>query len=251
LDKIKTILISQPQPRDEKNHYHELAERNNLKIDFRPFIHVEGVPVKEIRKERINILDHTAVILTSRNAVDHFFRVCKEMRVNVPDSMKYFCVSQSVANYLQKYIVYRKRKIFYGEKTFDSLMTQIKKNSKEKFFVPLSDMHNNKIPDTLTKHKIKFTKSVFYKTVCSDLSDLKDVFYDVLVFFSPTGIKSLFANFPDFKQNSTKIATFGANTLKAAEAAGLRVDIAAPNPESPSMVMALEKYIREYNKGKK
>ncbi len=173
------------------------------------------------------------------------------MRVSVPDTMKYFCVSQSVANYLQKYIVYRKRKIFYGEKNFDNLLLQIRKNNKEKYFIPLSDMHNNKIPELLTQHKIKFTKSIFYKTVCSDLSDLKDVFYDILVFFSPTGIKSLFANFPDFQQNSTKIATFGDTTLKAAEDAGLRVDIAAPNPESPSMVMALDKYIREFNKSKK
>ena len=250
MEKIKSILISQPPPKD-KTHYHELAEKNNLKIDFRPFIHVEGVSVKEIRKERINILDHTAVIMTSRNAVDHFFRVCEDMRITVPDSMKYFCVSQSVANYLQKYIVYRKRKIFYGDKTFESLFSQIKKNHKEKFFIPLSDMHNNKIPELLKQHKIHFTKSVFYKTVCSDLSDLKDVFYDILVFFSPTGIKSLFANFPDFTQNSTKIATFGKTTQQAAEDAGLRVDIAAPNPESPSMVMALDKYIREFNKSRK
>ncbi len=250
MEKIKSILISQPAPAD-KSPYHELAMKNNLKIDFRPFIYVEGMPVKEIRRNRINILDHSAVILTSKKAADHFFRVSAEMRVNIPDSMKYFCVSQSIANYLQKYIVYRKRKIFYGDKTFQSLMSLILKNNKEKFFVPLSDMHKNEIPTLLEKHKINFTKAVLYRTVCSDLSDLKDVYYDVLVFFSPTGIKSLFYNFPDFAQNSTKIATFGKSTAQAAKEAGLRIDIEAPNPEAPSMVMALDKYISKYNKNNK
>lgn len=248
--KIKSILISQPEPAD-KSHYHDLAQKNNLKIDFRPFIHIEGVPVKEVRKERINLLDYSAVIFTSKTAVNHFFRISEEMRVSIPDSMKYFCVSQSIANYLQKYIVYRKRKIFYGDKTFNSLLNLIMKNNKESFFVPLSDMHNDEIPSLLRENKIKFTKAVLYRTVCSDLSDLKDIYYDVLVFFSPTGIKSLLTNFPDFKQNNTKIATFGHSTAKAAKEAGLRIDIEAPKPEAPSMVMALDKYIYEFNKGHK
>ncbi|MCD6202002.1 MAG: uroporphyrinogen-III synthase [Bacteroidales bacterium] len=250
MGKIKSILISQPAPAD-KSPYYNLATKNNLKIDFRPFIHVEGIPVKEVRKKRINILDHSAVILTSKTAADHFFRVSEAMRVNIPDTMKYFCVSQSIANYLQKYIVYRKRKIFFGDRTFQSLISLIQKNNKEKFFIPLSDMHKNEIPTLLDKHKINYTKAILYRTVCSDLSDLKDVYYDVLVFFSPTGIKSLFHNFPDFQQNSTKIATFGQSTAQAAKEAGLRIDIKAPKPEAPSMVMALDKYISEYNKNNK
>ncbi len=247
MEKIKNILISQPAP-DDKSPYHELAEKNNLKIDFRPFIYVEGVPVKEVRKHRISISDHTAVILTSKKAADHFFRISSEMRVTISDDMKYFCVSQSIANYLQKYIVYRKRKIFYGGNTFRSLLNLIVKNNKEKYFVPLSDMHKNEIPVLLEKHSINYTKAILYRTVCSDLSDLKDVYYDVLVFFSPTGIESLFHNFPDFKQNNTKIATFGNHTAKEALSHGLRIDIEAPNPKAPSMVMALDNYIREYNK---
>ena len=248
--KIKSILISQPPPAD-KSHYHELAEKHNLKIDFRPFIHVESVPAREIRKERINILDHSAVIFTSKTAINHFFRITEEMRVTIPDSMKYFCTSESVAYYLQKYIVFRKRKIFYGKKSFEDLLGVILKNGKENFLVPLSDAHNDQIPKLLDKHKIKYTKAVLYKTVCSDLSDLKEVFYDVLVFFSPTGIKSLFYNFPDFKQNKTKIAVFGQHTAKAASDEGLRIDIQAPNPKAPSMVMALDQYIQEFNKNNK
>lgn len=248
--KIKSILISQPPPAD-KSPYHELAEKHNLKIDFRPFIHVESVPAREIRKERINILDHSAVIFTSKTAINHFFRITEEMRVTIPDSMKYFCTSESVAYYLQKYIVFRKRKIFYGKKSFEDLLGVILKNGKENFFVPLSDAHNNQIPKLLDKHKIKYTKAVLYKTVCSDLSDLKEVFYDVLVFFSPTGIKSLFYNFPDFKQNNTKIAVFGQHTAKAASDESLKIDIQAPNPKAPSMVMALDQYIQEFNKNNK
>jgi len=245
--KIKSILVSQPAPAD-KSPYHELAEKHHLKIDFRPFIHVESVPAREIRKERINILDHSAVIFTSKTAINHFFRITEEMRVSVPDSMKYFCVTESVAYYLQKYIVYRKRKIFHGDKSFQNLLDIILKNGKEKFLVPLSDAHNDEIPKLLNKHRIKYTKATLYKTVCSDLSDLKDVFYDILVFFSPTGIRSLLYNFPDFKQNNTKIATFGPTTAQAAKKEGLRIDIQAPNPKAPSMVMALDHYIQIFNK---
>jgi uroporphyrinogen-III synthase len=248
--KIKSILVSQPAPAD-KSPYHEIAVKHNLKIDFRPFIHVVGVPAREIRKKRINILDHTAVIFTSKTAIDHFFRICEEMRVTIPDSMKYFCVTNSVAFYLQKYIVYRKRKIFHGDKTFESLLDIILKNGKEKFLVPLSEAHNDDIPKLLRQKKLKFTKAILYKTVCSDLSDLKDVYYDVLVFFSPTGIRSLFHNFPDFEQNATKIAVFGPTTAQAAKKEGLRIDIEAPNPKAPSMVMALDQYVLDFNKKNK
>ncbi len=246
--KVKTILVSQPKPESERSPYFDLMERCNVKIDFRPFIHIEGVPGKEFRKERINILDYKAVIFTSRNAVDHFFRICEELRITVPDSMKYFCISESTAYYLQKYVVYRKRKIFHGKLKFSDLIDVINKHSQEKFLLPCSDIHKQEIPEILDKNNIDFDKAVLYKTVCSDLSDLKDVNYDVLVFFSPSGIKSLFQNFPEFEQNSTRIAVFGPTTAKAAEDAKLRIDISAPQPEAPSMSMALEHYIKKMNK---
>jgi len=246
--KIKKILVSQPQPENEKSPYHELAEKNNLKIDFRPFIQVEGVSAKDFRKARIDILAHSAVIFTSKTAVDHFFRICEETRLTVPDSMKYFCVSEAIAFYLQKYIVYRKRKIFFGKGRIQDLMDVITRHKDEKFLVPLSDAHKRDIPKILEKNKIKFTKAILYRTVSSDLSDLSDVNYDVLVFYSPSGIKSLIHNFPEFKQNDTKIASFGTATAKAVKDAGLRLDIQAPMPEAPSMTMALELFIKEHNK---
>ena len=249
--KIKKILVSQPKPSNEKSPFFDLAEKNNLKIDFRQFIQIEGVSVKEFRQTRIRILDHTAVLFTSKKAIDHFYRIAEEMRISIPDSMKYFCVSQNIALYLQKYIVYRKRKIFHGKGRFEDLMDLIVKNRGEKFLCPLSDTHQDNIPALLKKHKINFTKAVFYKTVCSDLSDLATKDYDILVFYSPTGIKSLIHNFPDFNQNSTLIASFGATTAKAVKQAGLRLDIEAPNPKAPSMTMALEDYIVEYNKNNK
>ena len=246
--KIKKILVSQPEPENGKSPYFDLATQNNLKIDFRPFIHVEGVSAKDFRQERINILDHSAVIFTSKTSIDHFFRIAEDMRVAVPDTMKYFCVSESIAHYLQKYIVYRKRKIFYGKGRFEDLMDLILKNKSERFLCPLSDMHKAEIPDLLDKGKIHYSKAILYRTVCSDLSDLTTEDYDILVFFSPTGIKSLLHNFPQFKQNNTLIASFGPTTAEAVRDAGLRLDIEAPNPKAPSMTMALEQYIREYNK---
>jgi len=244
-------LVSQPKPESEKSPYFELAKRNNLKIDFRPFIQVEGVPSKDFRQTRIDILDHTAVIFTSRTAVDHFFRICEDLKVHVPDSFKYFCISESTAYYLQKYIVYRKRKIFYGKKRFDELLEIILKHSEEKYLLPLSDIHKQDIPKSLEKYKIQFTKAILYRTVSSDLSDLSNVNYDVLVFFSPSGVKSLLQNFPDFTQNDTKIASFGPSTAKAVNDAGLRLDIQAPLPQAPSMTMALEQYIKKHNKNNK
>lgn len=246
--KIKKILVSQPKPNTDKSPYFDLAEKNNLKIDFRPFIHVEGISAKEFRKERINILDFNALIFTSRTAINHFFRVAEELKVTVPDTMKYFCISESTAFYLQKYIVYRKRKIFYGNGKFDDLMELVKKSSSLKFLVPLSDIHKQEIPDKLTTAKINYTKAILYRTVSSDLSDLKDVNYDVLVFFSPSGVASLYQNFPDFEQKNTKIAAFGPTTQKAVEEAGLKLDIKAPTPQSPSMTMALEAFIKKSKK---
>jgi uroporphyrinogen-III synthase len=228
-----------------------LAEKYNLKIDFRPFIQVEGIPTKDFRQERINILEHSAVIFTSRTAIDHFFRVCEELRITVPDEMKYFCISESTAFYLQKYIVYRKRKIFFGEKRFEDLMDIIVKHKSEKFLIPLSDIHKQSIPALLDKNKIKYTKAILYRTVSSDLSDLADVNYDILAFYSPSGIASLFQNFPDFEQNNTIIAAFGPTTSKAVKDANLRLDIQAPMPQAPSMTMALDQFIKKFNKENK
>lgn len=248
--KVKSILVSQPKPETDKSPYFDLAKKCNVKIDFRPFIHVEGIPAAEFRKDRINIAEHTAVILTSKNAVDHFFRICQEMRVSIPDTLKYFCISESTAYYLQKYVVYRKRKIFHGKQTFLDLIDVIKKHKEEKFLLPCSDKHKEEVPEVLDQLNINYTKAIIYKTVCSDLSDLADVNYDVLVFFSPSGIKSLFQNFPKFKQNKTRIAAFGPTTAKAVKEAGLKLDIHAPMPAAPSMTMALEQYITKVNKGK-
>ena len=246
--KIKKILVSQPEPRSDKSPYFELAEKNNVKIDFRPFIHVEPIETKEFRQQRINILDHTAVIFTSKTAIDHFFRVANEIRITIPDSMKYFCTSESIAHYLQKYIVYRKRKIFFGKGKFADLMEVLEKHKGEKFIVPLSEQHKIEIPEMLTKNKLKYTIAILYRTVSSDLSDLSMINYDVLVFFSPSGIVSLLKNFPEFEQNETIIASFGNSTARAVREAGLRLDLQAPLPEAPSMTMALDLFIKEYNK---
>jgi uroporphyrinogen-III synthase len=248
--KLKTILISQPAPTDEKSPYHELAQKHSLKIDFRAFINVEAVPAQEFRQERINILDHTAIILTSRNSVDHFFRMCKEMRITVPESMKYFCVSESVAYYVQKYIVYRKRKVFIGKQTFANLMDVIKKHKDEKYLVPCSDIQKGEIPALLDKANVKYTNAVFYRTVASDLSDLRGLKYDMLVFFSPGGIESLKKNFPKFKQEDVFIAAFGPTTAKAVRENGLRLDLEAPLPEAPSMTGAIELFIKRQAKKK-
>src|SRR6056297_3479585 len=247
--KVKKILVSQPKPENGKSPFFDLAEKYDLKVDFRPFIHVEGIPSKEFRKTRINILDHTAIIFKSRKAIDHFFRIAEELRVNVPDSMKYFCTSEATAYYLQKYIVYRKRKIFYGNGNFNDLINVMKKHKSESFLVPLSDIHKQQIPDLLDKAGFKYTKAILYRTVSSDLSDLKDVNYDILVFFSPSGIQSLLQNFPNFDQKETRIACFGPSTAKAVKDAGLRLDIQAPTSKAPSMTMALELYIKKQNKG--
>ncbi len=249
--KLKTILVSQPAPTDERSPYFELAKKYKLKFDFRPFIEVQGVDGQEFRQERITILDHTAVMFTSRNAVDHFFRMSKELRITIPETMKYFCVSESVAYYLQKYIVYRKRKVFIGKQTFADLMDVIKKHKSERYLLPCSDIQQGEIPAMLDKASIKYTNAVFYRTVACDLTDLKDLTYDMLVFFSPGGIESLKKNFPKFKQGTTYIAAFGPTTAKAVIDHGLRLDLQAPLPEAPSMTGAIELFIKREDKKKK
>ncbi|WP_044173152.1 uroporphyrinogen-III synthase [Flectobacillus major] len=247
LTKVSSILVSQARPTDEKSPYFELAKRYNIKVDFRPFIEIQGVSFKDFRKQKINILDHTAIIFTSRNAVDHFFRICKEARIEVPADMKYFCITEQTAIYLQKYIVIRKRKIFSGQKTAADLLELIKKHKTEKFLFPCSDKRRNDIPEFMGTNDLHLTEAVMYETVSADLSDLEDVYYDILAFFSPSGIKSLFENFPDFKQNKTRMAAFGPTTAKAVTDAGLILDIQAPLPNAPSMSGALELYIKKVN----
>lgn len=248
---IKTILVSQPKPEGSKSPYFDLASKYNLKIDFRSFIQVEGVPVQEFRKQKVNIPDYSAVILTSKTAIDHFFRIAEETRYEVPDTMKYFCISEAVAYYLQKYVTYRKRKIFFGKQTILDLVDVLKKNKKEKFLLPCTDILRDKIPETLTENDIDFTKAVLYRTVAADLSDLEDVYYDMLVFYSPAGLESLFKNFPSFKQNKTLIAAFGPTTADAVVKHNLRLDLHAPQPNAPSMTGAIENFVKEYNKNNK
>lgn len=246
--KVKSILVSQPEPKVENSPYFEIQQKFKLKMDFRPFIHVEGISAKEIRQQKIDLNNFSSIILTSKNSVDHFFRVAEEMRYKVPEDLKYFCQSEAIAYYLQKYVVYRKRKIYVGQKDFADMSACIKKFKNDTFLLPASDKLNDDVPLTLNKLGVNWKQGVFFKTAMSDLSDLQDVTYDILAFFSPTGINSLFHNFPDFVQNKTRIAVFGSTTKKEAEERGLKVDIMAPSPESPSMTMALEKYIAKVNK---
>jgi len=247
--KIKSILVSQPAPNSEQSPYFELSEKQKVKIDFRSFIHVEGEASRSVREQKIDFSNFTAVILTSKNAVDNFFRVAEEMRYKIPDEMRYFCQSEAIAYYLQKYVVYRKRKIYVGKRTFEELVQLIKKHKEEIFLLPSSDKLKSSIPKSLDEIDVNWRKVILYRTVISDLSDLEGVFYDILVFFSPSGIESLFKNFPDFEQNNTRIAVFGNSTVKAAEDSGLKVDITVPTKETPSMTMALEKYLKKVNKG--
>jgi uroporphyrinogen-III synthase len=242
---IKTILVSQPKPEGKKSPYFDLAEKYELKIDFRSFIHVDGIDAQEFRTQKIDLAEHTAVILTSKTAVDHFFRISEEMRFTVPDSMKYFCISEAVAYYLQKYVAYRKRKIFFGKQTIVDLVDVLKKHKKENFLLPCTDRLRDKIPATLEANDLNFTKAVLYRTVASDLSDLENVYYDMLVFYSPGGIESLLKNFPDFKQNDTVIAAFGPTTANAIVKNNLRLDLHAPQPNAPSMTGAIENFVKE------
>jgi len=246
--KVKSILVSQPEPKVENSPYFDIQQKYKVKIDFRPFIHVEGVNAKEVRQQKIDLNNFSSIILTSKNSVDHYFRVAEEMRFKVPETMKYFCQSEAIAYYLQKYVVYRKRKIYVGQKDFVDLSPLIKKFKDDTFLLPASDKLNDDVPQTLNNLGVNWTQGIFFRTAMSDLSDLADVKYDVLCFFSPTGINSLFKNFPDFVQDNTRIGVFGSTTKKEAELFGLRVDIMAPTPEAPSMTMAIDQYLAKVNK---
>lgn len=249
---IKKVLVSQPRPTTEKSPYFDIAEKYGVEIDFRPFIKVEPLSSKEFRQQKVSILDYSAVIFTARTAIDHFFHLCEELRVTVPETMKYFCMTEAIAVYLQKYIVFRKRKIFYGQTgKMDELVTIIGKHAKEKYFIPVSDVHKDDLMRMLETKKINFTKAVMYRTVSNDFAKDEAFDYDMLVFFSPSGITSLLKNFPDFKQDDIKIGCFGPTTAKAVKEAGLRLDVEAPSPEAPSMTAALELFLKKELSDKK
>ena len=249
--KIKKILVSQPKPTSEKSPYYDIAAKYGVQIDFRPFIKVESLTPKEFRQQKVSILDHSAIVFTSRHAIDHFFNLCTELRVTIPETMKYFCVSETIALYIQKYVQYRKRKIFFGATgKFDDLVPVIVKHKVEKYLVPLSDVHTDDIKNLLDKNKIQHTEVVMYRTVSNDFGKDEAFDYDMLVFFSQAGVSSLQKNFPDFDQQEIKIATFGAITAQAVRDAGLRLDLEAPSVQAPSMTAALDMFIKENNKGK-
>jgi uroporphyrinogen-III synthase len=243
--KIKNILVSQPQPLDfEKSPYGEIARKFNINITFRKFFRIEGIPARDFRKDKVSIQDFTAVIFTSRNAVDHYFRICKEMRFEVPETMKYFSISESTAYYLQKYVQFRKRKIFHSKENAANLIELIKKHKNEKFLLPCSDIHKQEIPKMLEDNKIQYRKAIIYRTLAADLSDVDIKNYDLLVFFSPSGIKSLFKNFPDFVQGETAIGAFGTSTHKAVHDAGLTLNVEAPTQAAASMTAAIELFLQ-------
>jgi uroporphyrinogen-III synthase len=248
--KVKKILVSQPKPNSEKSPYFDIAEKYDVEIKFHPFIRVERISVKEFRQQKVNILDFTGIVLTARTAVDKFFSFCEEMRITVPETMKYFCISESVALYLQKYIVYRKRKIFFSQTgKIEGLNNAFTKHSKEKFLFPVPEEHNEEAATFLDTKKLNYVKSVMYRTVSNEFIDsehIKD--YDMAVFFSPLGIASLFKNFPDFVQKDMAIGCFGGSVAKAIEEAGLRLDLEAPQPDYPSMTAALESFLKENHK---
>ncbi len=245
---IKKILVSQPQPANPKSPYADMAEKYGVEFIFRPFIKVEGVSAKEFRAQRINVLDFTAVVFTSRHAIDNYFNLAKEMRVSIPEDMKYFCITETVALYIQKYVQYRKRKVFFGQTgKIDDLLPSMVKHKNEKYLVPLSDVHSNEISDLLDSKKLTHTECYMYRTVSNDFAADEAFDYDMLVFFSPSGITSLKKNFPDFDQKEVAIATFGPSTTKAAKEAGLRVDLEAPTPQCPSITMALDNYLKHLN----
>ena len=244
--KVGNILISQPKP--GRSPYFDLAEKYGIQVDWRPFIHVEPVTEREFRKNRIRPDEFSAIILTSKNSIDHFFRMCEDMRIQMPQTTKYFCLSEAIANYLQKFIVYRKRKVCVGKRTITDLAPALKKNKDtEKFLLPCSNLGAKPVTEYLDAQGFEYQEAMMYRTVSSDLSDLADITYDVLVFFSPLGIKSLYENFPDFTQNETRMAIYGKSTSQAVEEHGLTINIQAPMPDIPSMSMALDNYLKEAN----
>ena len=246
--KVKSLLISMPEPIDGKSPYLELKDKYKVQVSFRPFIHLDPVTAKEFRQNKINILDHTAIILTGRTTIDHLFRLLTEMRLEMPPTMKYFCASEAIALYLQKFITYRKRKVFYPKAKDTDFYEILLKHKNENYFFPRSNVNQNELSDYLKEHKLKYAEAVIYKTASSDLTDLAHVKFDIIAFFSPSDIKSVYDNFPDFEQGNTRIAAFGPATGQAVRDAGLRIDIEAPTPQAPSLKMALEEYIKKANK---
>lgn len=244
--KIKKILVSQPKPTSEKSPYFDIAEKFGVEMVFHPFIKVESLSPKEFRQQKVSILDYTAIVFTSRHAIDHFFGLCAEMRVSIPETMKYFCITETVALYIQKYVQYRKRKIFFGATgKFDDLLPAITKHKTEKYLIPMSDVHNDDIKNMLDKSKVQHQEVIMYRTVSNNFDPNEAFDYDMLVFFSPAGVSSLKKNFPDFDQKDIVIATLGATTAQAVKEAGLRLDIEAPSPKAPSMTAAIELFLKE------
>ncbi|OYP49008.1 uroporphyrinogen-III synthase [Prevotella sp. P3-120] len=246
---IKKILISQPKPISEKSPYFDIAEKYNVEFVFRPFIKVEGLEPKEFRAQKINILDFTAIVFTSRHAIDNFFTLAKQMRITIPEDMKYFCVTETISLYIQKYVQYRKRKVFFGNTgKIDDLLPTMVKHKTEKYLVPMSDVNSGSVAKLLESKKLQHRECVMYRTVSNDFTEqeAKDFDYDMLVFFSPSGIESLTKNFPSFDQGKVAIATFGPATAKAAQDAGLRIDLEAPSKQYPSMTGALQHYLEEH-----
>lgn len=248
---IKKILVSQPKPSSEKSPYYDIAEKYGLELIFRPFIKVEGITAKEFRAQKVNILDYTAIVFTSRHAIDHFFTLAKELRVAIPEDMKYFCVTETISLYIQKYVQYRKRKVFFGTTgKIDDLIPTMVKHKQERYLVPMSDVHNDSVTNMLDAKKLQHQECVMYRTVSNDftLEEVKSFDYDMLIFFSPSGIESLTKNFPDFKQDKIAIATFGPSTAKAVKDAGLRLDLEAPSEKYPSMTSALQDFLQNKQK---
>ena len=248
---IKKILVSQPKPTSERSPYYDIARDSNVELVFRPFIKVEGITAKEFRHQKVNILDYTAIVFTSRHAIDHFFTLAKEMRVSIPEDMKYFCVTETIALYIQKYVQYRKRKVFFGTTgKIQDLVPSMVKHKSERYLVPLSDVHNDDVKNLLDSKKLQHTECYMYRTVSNDFTEeeVKNFDYDMLIFFSPTGIHALTKNFPDFQQGDVRIGTFGPSTAKAVNEAGLRLDLQAPSAEFPSMTAALSAYLKKANK---
>ena len=243
---IKKILVSQPKPASEKSPYYDIASKFDVELVFRPFIKVESISAKDFRAQKVNILDYTAIVFTSRHAIDHFFNMAKELRVTIPEDMKYFCVTETIALYIQKYVQYRKRKVFFGETgRVDDLLPAMTKHKNEKYLVPMSDVHTDSLSNLLDSKKLQHKECVMYKTVSNDFTpeEVESFDYDMLIFFSPAGIESLMKNFPNFKQDEIAIATFGPTTAKAAKEAGLRLDIEAPSEKYPSMTGALQHFL--------
>ncbi len=245
---IKKILISQPEPASASSPYYEIAKRYGVEIVFRPFIKVETLTPKEFRAQKISILDHTAIVFTSRHSIDNFFQLAKEMRIPIPEDMKYFCITETVAQYIQKYVQYRKRKVFFGTTgKIDDLLPTILKHKNERYFLPLSDVHSNDFSNLLDSKNIMHSDAIMYRTVSNDFSKDEPFDYDMLIFFSPSGVKALMKNFPDFRQGDIVIGTLGPATAKAVRDAGLRLDIEAPSPQYPSISAAIDDHLRKAN----